>query len=143
MTVRFFCDEVSFILKKKRKIKSWLKEVASEENKIIGYLNYIFVSEKKIRELNKTYLNHDYCTDIITFDYSTDERISGEMYISIDTVKENAIFYHTDFKDELLRVILHGALHLLGYKDNTDDERQRIRKIEDKYIVRFNIGFST
>ena len=134
MTIRFFYDEVCFNLKKKRNIVSWLKKVASIENKTIDNLCYVFVSNEKILDMNKTYLQHDYFTDIITFDYSYADKISGEMYISIDTVEENAKEYSIDFRSELLRVILHGALHLCGYKDETEDEQIKMREIEDGYL---------
>jgi len=134
LTIRFFYDEVCFNLKKKRNIVSWLKKVASIENKTIDNLCYVFVSNEKILDMNKTYLQHDYFTDIITFDYSYADKISGEMYISIDTVEENAKEYSIDFRSELLRVILHGALHLCGYKDETEDEQIKMREIEDGYL---------
>jgi len=125
---------VSFQLENKRKISNWLKRVAADEGKKTGDLNYVFVSDEIILDINKKYLNHDYCTDIITFDNSTGDTASGEMYISIDTVKANAIDYCVDFCDELLRVMLHGILHMCGHKDETAEEQEQMRDTENKYL---------
>ena len=134
MAIRFYSDEVSFQPKNKHKISNWLKQAAASEEKKIGSLSYVFVSKNKILEINKKYLKHDYYTDIITFDNSTGDTISGEMYISVDTVKENAKDYQVDFSEELLRVMIHGMLHLCGYLDNNDVEQQKMREMETKYI---------
>ena len=138
MKIRFFCDGISFHLKAKRAITKLIKNVVADEKKTIDSLCYVFVSDEIILELNQKYLNHNYCTDIITFDYSCGNSISGEMYISVDTVRENAKDYNVDFKTEMLRVILHGALHLCGYKDDSEEEQQEMRKIEDKYLATFD-----
>ena len=138
MAVRFFPDGVSFQLEGKRKISQWLKQVVASEGKKTGNLCYIFVSDEYILEMNTKYLQHDYYTDIITFDESTDNRISGEMYISIDTVRSNAEYYHVDFRNELLRVMVHGILHLCGYQDKTPKQRQEMRAIETKYMEFLN-----
>jgi len=135
LAIRFFSDGVSFQPKDKRKIKHWLRQVAAKEGKKTGQLRYIFVSDEIILDINKKYLQHDDYTDIITFDDSTDETISGEMYVSIDTVRSNAKEYQVEFRNELLRVMVHGVLHLCGYRDTTTSEQQRIRKAEDKYLV--------
>ena len=134
MAIRFFNDGIKFQLENKRKISSWLKKVVAEEGKKTGNLNYVFVSDEIIISLNKKYLKHDYCTDIITFDNSTEDTVSGEMYISIDTVKANASDYCVDFYNELLRVVLHGVLHMCGHKDATADEQEQMRAIENKYL---------
>ena len=135
MAVRFFSDGISFQLENKRKLSQWLKQVAAEEGKKIGSLCFIFVSNEYLIEINKKYLQHDHDTDIITFDDSTLHNISGDMYISIDTVKANAKYYHVDFRSELLRVMVHGALHLCGYQDKTTDGQQEMRAAEDKYLL--------
>ena len=134
MAIRFFSDGVSFQPENKRKISHWLKQVAAKEEKKINQLRYIFVSNEIILDINKKYLQHHYYTDIITFDDSTDDTISGEMYISIDTVRLNAKDYQVDFRNELLRVLLHGVLHLCGYSDSTTVEQQEMRAVEDKYL---------
>ena len=137
MAIRFFNDGVSFQPEGKRKISQWIKHVATVEGKKAGYLNYIFVSDEIIVNINKKYLNHHHPTDIITFDNSSGNTISGEMYISIDTVRSNANDYHVDFRNELLRVMVHGVIHLCGYRDETADEQQEMRKKEDKYLTIF------
>jgi len=137
LAIRFFSDGVSFQFDGIRKISQWLRQVAAAEGKKTGSLSYIFVSDEIIRDINKMYLQHDDYTDIITFDNSTDDTISGEMYISIDTVRINAKEYQTGFREELFRVMVHGILHLCGYKDKTIDEQQKMRTEEDKYL---NLG---
>ena len=135
MAIRFFSDGLSFQPKNKRKISQWLKQVAVGEGKQIGNLCYVFVSDEKILEINKEFLKHDYYTDIITFDDSTENTISGEMYISIDTVRSNAEKYQSDFCNELLRVIVHGVLHLCGYHDKTKKEKNLMRTKETDYLA--------
>ena len=135
MAIRFFSDGVSFQLESKRKISQWLKQVAAEEGKKTGSLCYVFVSDESIQEINKKYLQHDHETDIITFDHSTGNIISGDMYISIDTVRSNAQYYQVDFRNELLRVMVHGVLHLCGYQDKTTAGQQNMRAVEDKYLL--------
>ena len=134
MTINYFCEEITFSLKGKRKISNWIKKIVAQENKTIGNLCYVFVSDEIILDLNKNYLKHDYFTDIITFDHSSNNEISGDMYISIDTVRKNAKDYNVDFYAELLRVMVHGLLHLCGYKDETESQQQKMRVIEDKYM---------
>ena len=134
MAVQFFSDGVSFQPDHKRKISHWLKQVAHKEKKKTGQLRYVFVSDEMILDINKKFLQHNNYTDIITFDDSTDDTISGEMYVSIDTVRSNANDYRVEFHNELLRVMLHGVLHLCGYKDNTASEQQDMRAAEDRYL---------
>ena len=135
MAIRFFSEGISFQFEGKRKIAQWLKQVATEEGKKINSICYIFVSDKHILKLNKQYLQHDADTDIITFDDSNGNHISGDIYISIHTVKYNAKYYHVDFRNELLRVMLHGVLHLCGYQDKTADRQQEMRDAENKYLL--------
>jgi len=134
LAIRFFSDGVSFQLKDKRKISQWLKQVVAKEGEKTGSLSYVFVSDEIILDFNKRYLQHNDYTDIITFNNSADDTISGEMYISIDTVRINAKDYQVNFCDELFRVMVHGVLHLCGYKDKTTDEQQEMRAAEDKYL---------
>ena len=138
MAIRFFSDGVSFQLERKRKISQWLTLVAITEGKKIGNLCCIFAPDETIRDVNKKYLQHDDYTDIITFDDSTNDTISGELYISIDTVRSNAKDYQVDFYNELLRVMVHGTLHLCGYKDKSADEQREMRSAEDKYLILWN-----
>ena len=134
MAIRFFSDGISFQPEGKRKISQWLKQVAAGEEKKIGSLCYIFVSDETILDINKKFLQHDYYTDIITFDNSVGDTISGEMYISVDTINSNAKDYHTEFRNELLRVMVHGVLHLCGYKDKTTKEQNEMRAAEARHL---------
>lgn len=117
-----------------KQIKDWIKQVASQFNLKVGELAYLFCSDEKILEVNKEYLQHDYYTDIITFDYSEGNVISGDMFISLDTVKSNAEKYGTAYNEELLRVMIHGILHLCGLKDKTDEEEKTMRAEENKAL---------
>lgn len=117
-----------------KQIKDWVKQVAYQFNLKVGELAYLFCSDEKILEVNKEYLQHDYYTDIITFDYSEGNVISGDMFISLDTVRSNAEKYGTAYKEELLRVMIHGVLHLCGLKDKTDEEEKRMREEENKAL---------
>jgi rRNA maturation RNase YbeY len=135
LAIRFFSDGISFQLEEKRRISRWLKQVVTDEGKKIENLSYVFVSNEFILDVNTKYLQHEDYTDIITFDDSVGDSISGEMYISIETVQANAKDYQVDFSNELLRVMVHGVLHLCGYKDQTTEEQQKMRAAEDKYLM--------
>lgn len=138
--VSFFEEDIKYNLKDKAKVKNWIKEVATIYNKKVGELNYIFCSDEYLLEINKNYLNHDYYTDIITFDQSeSEEKIEGEIYISIERVTENANTNKALFRDELNRVMIHGVLHLLGFKDKTAAESETMRELEDKMIEKYKI----
>jgi probable rRNA maturation factor len=123
-----------FILKNKLKRKRWLKEVIKQESCYLGDINYIFCSDDQLLEINIQYLTHDYYTDIITFDYKENLSISGDIFISTDRVKDNAVINNVDFDDELNRVIVHGILHIIGYKDKLKDDIKLMRKKENIYI---------
>jgi rRNA maturation RNase YbeY len=131
-------DSVSFNLKNKRFIKSWIKDIIQQNKKELGDINYIFCSDEKILEINKEFLKHDYYTDIISFDYCQNNMISGDIFISIDTVKSNSIKYKTEFIEELHRVIIHGVLHFLGFKDKTKADAEKMREAENKALIRLN-----
>ena len=111
-----------------------LTSLVKEEGKLLGDVSVIFVSDDYLLEMNQTYLNHDYYTDIITFDYCEQNVISGDLFISVDRVRENADVFNVDFGTELHRVIIHGVLHLCGYKDKTEDDEEVMRKMENKYL---------
>ena len=115
-------------------IRNWIKEVARSESKQTGDLVFIFCSDEFLLNMNKEYLQHDYYTDIITFDYSDNGRVAGEMYISHDRVLDNAKNLNISELDELHRVIIHGVLHLCGYKDKTKKEEILMRFAEDKAL---------
>lgn len=132
--ISFFTEDIKFNLKAKRKIKSWITDVAKNEKKQIGDINFIFCSDNFLLEINKKYLGHDYFTDVITFDYCDGKILNGDIYISIDTVRANAECYSQTFERELFRVMIHGILHLCSYKDSTADEIAVMRSKEDFYI---------
>jgi len=133
MAISFNFDN-SFNLKNRLKIKRWIKQVVENAGCKLGDVSYIFCSDEKILEVNKQYLNHDFYTDIITFDYVEKDRINGDIFISTDRVKENASQFNVDFEEELHRVIIHGILHLLGQEDHTPKEEQQMRKKENEAL---------
>jgi probable rRNA maturation factor len=138
--INFFSEEIKFLLKDKIRLREWIYEVVKKEKKDIEFINYIFCSDAYLLKLNKTYLQHNYFTDVITFSYDEGEKqLKGDIYISIERVKENAKDYSRTFYNELHRVMIHGVLHLIGYEDNTDKERELIRKKEDKYLSMFHV----
>ena len=132
--VRFFTEDIKFDFKYKMLTRKWLKAVAGSEMKQLGDVNVIFCSDNYILDVNMKYLQHDYFTDIITCDYCEGKVLSGDLFISIDSVRENAVFYSTEFVDELNRVIVHGLLHLIGYDDHTEEEVKVMRSKEDYYL---------
>jgi len=136
--VNFFVEEITFNLPRKTQTKTWIKEVIHKENKTCGLINYIFCNDSYLLELNKSYLNHSTLTDIITFDNSEDDAVSGEIYISIERVKENAILFNQSFTDELCRVMIHGILHLLGNKDKSSRDKSIMRRKEDECLSHLN-----
>jgi len=117
------------------KIKRWINAVAARYGQKTGDIAYIFCSDSEILRINNQYLNHDYYTDIITFDYSENGIIAGDIFISVDTVKSNSEKFKTAFNDELHRVIIHGILHLLGFKDKSNEEEKEMRKKEDECLL--------
>lgn len=118
-----------------KRCSAWIKDIASKHGKTIGEIAYVFCDDDKILEVNRQYLGHDYYTDIITFDYCEDDKLSGDIFISLDTVKSNSVTYGTEYYDELTRVIIHGILHLCGYKDKSNDESKAMRALEDAAIA--------
>lgn len=137
MAIRFNNHEKTFKLKNKRKIVNWIKRIVSSYGKSAGEVSIIFTSDNYILEINNQYLNHNYFTDIITFDYSTKSIIEGDIYISVDTVMSNSKKFHTSFNEEILRVIIHGILHLVGFKDKTTKEKLEMRRNEDLALIIF------
>lgn len=132
--VSYFNEDISFPFKEKRLTSRWLKFVAESESKRLGDIAVIFCSDNYILDVNIKYLQHDYFTDIITFDYCEGNRLSGDLFISIDSVRENAAFYKTVFAQELNRVIVHGLLHLIGYDDHTPEDVAVMRAKENYYL---------
>lgn len=117
----------------------WIENVINSENKSLGEISYIFCDDEYLLEINKQYLNHDYYTDIISFDYTVNEVVSGDIFISIDRVKENALDYGVSFDNELKRVIIHGVLHFCDFKDKSQDEERIMRLKEEEKINLFHV----
>lgn len=120
---------------KKKETTEWIKDVAASYGKKTGEIAYIFCSDEKILEVNRQYLQHDYYTDIITFDYTKGNRIAGDLFISLDTVRTNAEKFGTSYEDELYRVIIHGILHLCGINDKGPGEREIMEAAEDRALA--------
>lgn len=120
---------------KRRDTTRWLRTVAASYGCKIGELGYVFCDDDKILEINRQYLNHDYYTDIITFDYTEGRILNGDIYISLDTVRSNALQQHTDYTEELYRVIVHGVLHLCGINDKGPGERAVMQEAEDRALA--------
>ncbi len=134
--IQFHTSLSGFELPFQELLKPWLHKIASQEHRGIRELNYVFCDDKKIVEINRHYLRHDYPTDIITFPYSYNP-VEAEIYISINTVRSNSVDYGVRFETELLRVIAHGLLHMLGYDDQTEIEKESMRNREEKTILLF------
>ena len=148
MAINFYSESIHFTLRKKSIIKKWITTAVKKETQRIGEINYVFCDDKFLLSLNKKYLRHNTLTDIITFDFNFSERnphllkpktkiqklLSAEIYISIPRVKENAIKFNITFEKELSRVMIHGILHLLGYKDKSDKEKKIMRAKEDELL---------
>lgn len=111
-----------------------ITKLLEQESKVLGDISIIFVTDAYLLEMNQKYLDHDYYTDIITFDYCVTNIVSGDLFISVDRVQENARIVNVDFITELHRVMIHGILHLCGYKDKTDEEERVMRELENKYL---------
>jgi probable rRNA maturation factor len=137
MPISFFSEETPFTLKGKKEITQWIKNVAGSYNKKVGEINYVFCDDDFLLRMNQEHLQHDTYTDIITFDYSEETTIEGDIYVSIDRVRENAETFQQPFEQELRRVMIHGVLHLVGYKDKTDDEEKQMRALESKHLEAF------
>lgn len=132
--VRYFTEDIKFEYKNRLINNRWLKTVAGSEIRKLGDINIIFCSDNYILDVNMKYLQHDYFTDIITFDYCEGDKLSGDLFISIDSVRENAEHYGTAFDEELHRVIVHGVLHLIGYDDHCDEDIKIMRSKENYYL---------
>ncbi|MBN8703842.1 MAG: rRNA maturation RNase YbeY [Bacteroidetes bacterium] len=137
--ISFFNDGIKFTLKNKKKIIAWIETIIKQNKYKIENINYVFCNDKYLHTINLKFLHHDTYTDIITFDYSDkkSKTVSADIFISIERVKENAQTLKTSFSLELQRVLIHGVLHLLGYKDKTKAQKVAMRKLEDKCLSLF------
>lgn len=133
--IYFHTQSVSFHLKKKKIIKNWLNTVITNEGKELDNISIVFCSDEYLLDINNKYLSHDYYTDVITFNYNQGKIISGDILISIERVKENARIFLSEFDKELNRVMVHGVLHLLGYKDKTLIQEKKMRKKEEEALA--------
>ncbi|NBB19739.1 rRNA maturation RNase YbeY [Runella sp. CRIBMP] len=134
--IQFFIEDVDFKVPQSRKTKSWLQSIIKAEGFSLNQLNYIFCSDEYLLNVNRQYLDHDFYTDIITFDNSEEEAVvEGDIFISIDRVKDNAQELNKPFEEELRRVLAHGILHLVGYDDKEDEQEQEMRAKEDFYLI--------
>jgi probable rRNA maturation factor len=134
LSIRIFYDRTNFRIQGWRKISKFINKVIEKENMVSGDLRFVITSDDYIREINNEFLKHNYKTDIIAFNYNSGILINGEIYISIDTVKENALNYRVSLNSEIKRVIIHGILHLLGYDDKTSAGRSEMRKLEEDWM---------
>ncbi len=133
--ILFFTEDNTYRIRKKRILREWLFEVIGAESKRVGEINIILCSDEYLHKINLEYLNHDTLTDIVTFDSTEDNIISGELYISIDRIKENAKKFSTFTMNELHRVIVHGVLHLCGFGDKTEKEKELMTSKENFYLA--------
>jgi probable rRNA maturation factor len=131
MAVTFHNNQINFKLKDKLKVKNWLKSLALSHQKKLGEIAFIFCSDQALLKVNKSYLNHDTLTDIITFNYNENNVLNGDIFISIERIQENAIKFSVEPIDELHRVMAHGILHLVGFNDKNKQQAEEMRKQED------------
>lgn len=134
--IRFFFENTKPVLKNRNLLKGIIDKIVTDEGFSIGDISVIFCDDDYLLKINRKYLTHNYYTDIITFDHSEENVISGDLFISIDRVKENAHTFGTTYTSELFRVIFHGVLHLVGYEDKNDDLRKVMREKEDYYLIK-------
>ncbi|HEX7871191.1 MAG TPA: rRNA maturation RNase YbeY [Chryseobacterium sp.] len=134
--IQFFYENISESVN--TDYTKWLEEIILSEEKKLGEINYIFCDDEYLLKVNQDYLQHDYYTDIITFDYVKGKTISGEIFVSLQRISDNASTLSKDYEEELRRVLAHGVLHLSGYKDKTEEEEQLMRSKEDFYLSKYN-----
>ena len=135
--INFFTETLNFSLKNEQNYSDWISNCIEKFNLDEGEISYNFLTDNELLQINKDALNHDYYTDIITFDLRISDLISGDIFISIDRIKENAKKFNVDFETELKRVVIHGLLHIIGFNDHTDAEKQEMRKQEELCMAKF------
>ena len=138
--IQYIAENITLPQLEKQKLNKWIKNTASIYNKRTGEIAFIFCNDEKILEINNLYLQHDYYTDIITFDYSEGDKISGDIFISVDTVQSNALEFGTVFADELHRILIHGILHLCGQDDKTPELREKMTQKENSALEMLHTG---
>ena len=132
--IHFTTDSIEMPALDERKVMKWIKSVAADYGFSVGNINYIFCSDERELEVNREFLGHDYYTDVITFDYSTASTLNGDIFISLDTVRSNAEMVGVPFEQELLRIIIHGVLHLTGQGDKTPETKTQMTAKEEKAL---------
>ncbi len=137
--LKIYYKDVKFRLRKTKEIKNWIVQVIRSEGKEPGDLYFIFVADNYIKRINREFLNHDYYTDVIAFDYGEGNIISGEIYLGIETIKRNAKIFKSTIKNEIFRVMIHGVLHLIGYNDKNENEVKEMRRKENIYLDELKI----
>lgn len=140
--INFYAEDIKSHLRNRRVIKQWIKDIISSYNYSTGNISYIFCSDDYLLNINRQYLSHDYYTDVITFDYDENNIVSGDIFISVDTVKSNSEQYSVSYNCELYRVIIHGVLHLCGLKDKTPEDAKIMREAEEKSLQILRSQFS-
>lgn len=140
--INFYEEDIKSHLRNRRVIKQWIKDIISSYNYSTGNISYIFCSDDYLLNINRQYLSHDYYTDVITFDYDENNIVSGDIFISVDTVKSNSEQYSVSYNCELYRVIIHGVLHLCGLKDKTPEDAKIMREAEEKSLQILRSQFS-
>jgi probable rRNA maturation factor len=139
LRIKIFYDEIDFRVKNWKKVKKLIEKVILEKEKIPGDLNFILTNDRTLKDINKTFLKHNYKTDVISFDYGNDDLVANEIYISIERVKTNAKNYKVSYENELLRVMIHGALHLTGYNDQNEREKDGMKRLEEKWLKIYEV----
>jgi len=134
LPVSFYAPTIGFAPKHKTLLRSWIKQITESEKKKLGQISYVFLSDEELLKINIEHLNHNTYTDIITFDYTEDGKIASDIFISVERVRENAEKFNTGFENELHRVMIHGILHLCGYKDKSKEQSELMRKKENSAL---------
>lgn len=137
MAIHYFTEDIDMVKIPKRKISDWIKNCILSHGKFVGEINFIFCSDEYLKEMNVQYLKHNYYTDIITFNYNEEDYISGDIFISIDRVTDNSEKFKVFFFEELLRVLIHGVLHLLGFEDGTVQLKDNMHRNEDIWLKNY------
>lgn len=137
MNIRFFYDGINFRINRSGGKKVFLEKVITDEKKNPGDLVFVFTNDENILEMNKKFLGHDYYTDVISFDYSDESKVNGEIYVSIETVRRNAIEYKVNIDEEIMRVLIHGVLHLCGYRDTEIDEKKNMFLKQERLLQEY------
>ena len=139
MPIFFHIENIQFSFNRRRQYKKWIRLLVENHKKKTGSINVIFTSNEDLRSVNQNFLNHNYFTDVITFDYNEENLISGDIFVSVDQVLVNSREFKNSFESELSRVVIHGVLHLLGFKDSSPEEIKTMRSEEEKALVLFNL----